>query len=306
MQCQSDGLPLPNSKVSVIDTSLVTPLTFPLSTESITVDTESILVSGETTPPVTGHTISIPQAPRVSRRRIRAFSRGSDLPFDIRVNIRRAGIVPYCIYTDAAHRGDARNASSKWFMVGVDAENGEITDFGGHRKPSESIEAAAARELFEETSKLVDIRRHACELLSNSPIVTDGTTCIFFLLLDSRNPNFGFVDELPILFMQLKTIVSRSPRTAGVYLENSVIYWICESELLKLVASRRKGGKTTRKGYGVTESDVIIPDWMINTREAISKLTPVKPAGDSSVSHPNVYPAIRKLVLAGLTFLHTV
>lgn len=229
-------------------------------------------------------TTSITEEGNKRRRRVKAFSRSSEVPLSTRAYTKRAGVIPYCV-----------TARGIWFMVGVDAENGELTDFGGHRKPCESIEATAARELFEESAKLIDIRRNARDNLSTSPLVTDGETCIFFLRVDESC--VGSVDTLPLLFSRAREIL-KSPR-AGLYYENSVIYWIHESDLVSLT-SRRRIPIVQHPKWCISESDVSVPEWMLNTRGALLRISPIKPAGDTSVYHPNVYPAIKRLIRAGL------
>src|SRR3989304_3199471 len=88
----------------------------------------------------------------------------------------RAGVIPFTIKNNRLY-----------FLLGVYRDTGELTDFGGGVKTSESIIDAAYRELFEESCKIFDDSILKTDL--NRSIVITNTVqnmAIFFLYLHSE------------------------------------------------------------------------------------------------------------------------
>lgn len=87
----------------------------------------------------------------------------------------RAGVIPFTIKNNYLY-----------FLLGIDRETRELTDFGGGVKITESMVDAAYREFFEESCRLFcnDISKND---VTRSVAITNGVqnTAIFFVYIDS-------------------------------------------------------------------------------------------------------------------------
>jgi hypothetical protein len=141
-----------------------------------------------------------------------AFISGRSIPSSMLLTIERVGVIPYVKllassslskknFTDEEKR--LASFSKIWFAFGIDAKYGELTDCGGRRTSMlEPIERTAARELYEESTTLFDYRKRECDIL-NSPVITNGKICIFFLRIQIpvAMSKCGFPFSLPHLFV---------------------------------------------------------------------------------------------------------
>jgi len=62
---------------------------------------------------------------------------------NLSAHVLRAGVIPFTIYDNRLY-----------FLMGIDRATGELTDFGGHSKMTETIAETALRELTEETCEI--------------------------------------------------------------------------------------------------------------------------------------------------------
>lgn len=183
------------------------------------------------------------------------------IPGDIAARITRVGIIPYVDLRQRSHPltltdsevlrsirkkqiRDTRHSvvaialaaaveSRFWFAMAIDAKFGELTDCGGQRKPSETIERTASRELFEESMGLFDAR-YDLEKIRASPVITNGLTCIFFLHIESAS-HYGFPDHLVTAFQDRKV---RAQQESVLPEETSLMYWISSSDLNRLLLEK--------------------------------------------------------------------
>ena len=152
---------------------------------------------------------SLPQSSLSSGANI--YISGRSIPIQMLSTIERVGVIPYMklLATSSLQSKKAFSAeeekigsvSKYWFAFGIDAVHGELTDCGGKRTSAlEPIERTAVRELYEESMTLFDYRKRECDIL-NSPVVTNGKTCIFFLRIHPPFSKSGFPFDLPKLFV---------------------------------------------------------------------------------------------------------
>jgi hypothetical protein len=228
----------------------------------------------------------------------RFYPSGFMLPNYERIN--RVGIIPYTRHPQTG---------LLWFAVCIDAKNGDMSDCGGHRLSShESLSNAATRELYEESIGIFNLRMllDSDELVYSSPVATNGTTAIFFLKVDTyENPVlYGFPDDLPAMFAKKRQVcIERG--VENVYLENSAMYWINESDFSKVLATRTKRTPPAR----LHASRVAVPKWMQETRKIIQsisaegtitnggrRISPKTLEATNRVSHPLLYEMLRRIL----------
>ena len=96
----------------------------------------------------------------------------------------RAGVIPYTI-----------KDGKKYFLLGIDAKFGTLTDFGGGVKRGENFIEAACRELDEESLGIFNFLHpeRMKEVRQNSTTVYDDNSAIIFLnvSVDSMNDVCG-------------------------------------------------------------------------------------------------------------------
>jgi hypothetical protein len=229
--------------------------------------------------------------------------------------ITRAGVIPYTIIpadVDSTPQLKlASKESSLWFAVGIDADFTELTDFGGYYKNSrETVVQTAARELAEESMGFFSNIHEST--IKSSPVVTDGSTCIFFAKIDFETTveTLGFPDGLSHDFSRLRRQyidklddIDNKPRTRRssrkqqqkpssspaicddtrivaktVEMENSLIYWISSTDLTKLIFKKCRcspaatGPKKCRSKRCWYTCDVNTPNWMSNTNQELVSL----------------------------------
>lgn len=159
-----------------------------------------------------------------------------------RAKVVRAGVIPYTIDPGGC----------PWFAVCIDKASGDLCDCGGMRKDGESVENAGARELYEESARIFDFRP-GNETLRDALVATNGSVVIFFLKIA---PSSLFSpDSLAPLFAK-RAAVSVADDHSRRFRENSLMYWISEPDLKKVLSLRTRATRPT----GVHYSPVRIPD----------------------------------------------
>lgn len=90
--------------------------------------------------------------------------------------VTRAGVIPYTI-----------RYGKVYFLLGVDAQTGEYTDFGGGVKINESVIAGAYREFCEETCEIFRNDVNEMSLIRTPKVTTVFSTCvIFFVYINNK------------------------------------------------------------------------------------------------------------------------
>lgn len=209
-----------------------------------------------------------------------------EVPQGVLSGIRRVGIIPYCYITPR------KRDPELWFAVGIDAKYGELTDCGGGRILDEPIEYAAARELYEESMKIFDFSKKINKI-KQSVLATDGTVCVFFVRVSPYTTRYGFPDKLASDFSSLRSKFSNEPPE---FLENSLMYWISETEFESIAKIRTR--LVIPRNLHLSSVDVnkqITPKTSIE----ISKISPSK-GGDK---HPLFYEIVRRLIYPVITDL---
>lgn len=134
--------------------------------------------------------------------------------------IRRAGVIPYTIYK-----------KNLFFLLGIDRETRDFTDFGGGVKSTESIYEGALRELNEESCNIFS-QIITAENIQQSPgvISQDNTLAIFFVYVDPR-----WIENAA------DTFKTNQEKLMGVKKHDELvnIKWVDQEEFKSMAFSRR-------------------------------------------------------------------
>jgi len=165
------------------------------------------------------------------------YSKARNIPRNVK--IKRAGIIPYCIYNDEIH-----------FALGVDGQYGELTDFGGGLERGENFIKTASRELLEESCGIFNFTKSDYKIL-NSPAIVNGVICIIFIKIGVTVRNYGVPlklnDRVTSSIINSLDALKRDPlisedemKEASHFFENSGAIWISHQDILKLVSTPTK------------------------------------------------------------------
>lgn len=273
----------------------------------------------------------------------KVFQGSKEIPQEIRKNIRRSGVIPYCVKYHNYHHiiidplvdDVVTNTSTSvseqtpiiYFGVAIDSASGELTDCGGKMNEKEIIENTAARELYEESLGLFDIRKDCKSILSNSLCAINKDVCIFFVNISSITPNltpkldlshFFSEDPLATTFQHsYHSLISRikesnqnlpSKKKVKSLLENSLMYWIPHKEFKSLSQIRTRC--VSKKGYHPSKIECSSPSLSkIMYEQLKSNIEESKRGGGKCVPshdkmfHPLIYEIVRRIIYSSIDFI---
>ena len=143
----------------------------------------------------------------------------------------RAAVVPYTI------RPTANGGWQLWFLLGIHADSGDVTDFGGGVKKHEYDITGGHRELDEETKAI----------FKNAISLNDLNTCVAAVMEDPRRRNNRrdgdggmSVIFVPIgndWFEKAPVLFDNASKKGNSHNEISRLVWLCEDDFLRLVRS---------------------------------------------------------------------
>jgi hypothetical protein len=268
----------------------------------------------------------------------KCFKNIFEIPEETRSKIIRSGVIPYTVPKIRPSSSELflPKKTQIFFAVGIDSAGGEITDCGGLSWKREKLEQTAARELYEESMGIFDIR-DTPEVLLTCPIVANGDTCIFFW----RTPlKYSYLSEgilsgedaLAAEFLSRRRKFDhcvRSPtkypemskRKIREFTENSLMYWISKEEFSSLVEVRTRrvfprkfhASKVLCSSPSTKILAEIFEDSKTSTvpkKQPFAQLEgfadpPTDPLADQpfSIVHPHVYEKIRRILFPTLEAL---
>ena len=141
---------------------------------------------------------------------------------DLKKKFTRVGIVFYFYSNDELN-----------FLLGVDSDNWELTDLGGIKLQGEDFMDTALREAYEESMRVIDMRKNKEAIYNNSIIVHNESLAIIFNQVE--------ISSLPSLIISHRKnfIDGRNTNSERRFLENSFLVWIKSSDILNLLNKKQ-------------------------------------------------------------------
>ena len=133
----------------------------------------------------------------------------------------RAAVVPYII------RPALTGGWRLWFLLGIHADSGDVSDFGGGVKKNEYDITGGYRELNEETKGIFKDTINTHDLTTCIAAVQDGHG-------RSRGMSVVFVPVISDWFNTAPILFAKANKKGNSHNEMSGLMWVCESDFLKL------------------------------------------------------------------------